>query len=306
MLRLLLAMLLSSSLLAVAPSGPGAVSEWARHSVLTPPGPGAVDPAAYRGLKVLVYGTHKVEPGDHVWKLAKMYGTTTHSLQGSNGEELMSLALGQKVLVHNHKGILYEVQKDGETLDAIVRKFRKDAAQAEKLKREVVASRLNRLPGTALLAPYGFQPGDRVFLPGVAIEFDTFGFPFKNQSWPRISSGFGLRLHPVLRQRKAHDGWDLPKPYGTPVYAARSGRVVFAGWRSGYGRLVEIRHVDGQSTRYGHLSRVNVRTGQLAARGKTLIGAVGSSGLATGPHLHFEVRDSKGRPVNPARKIGRR
>lgn len=306
MLKKATALMLACTFLAAAPSASVSSTDWERYSVLTPAGPESVDPAVYRGLKVLVYGTHKVERGDQVWKLAKMYGTSYQSLQGSNGEELMTLSPGQNVLVHNHEGILYEVQKDGETLDSIVKKFRKDPKRAEKLKAEIVTSSLNHLPGTALVSAYEFQAGERVFLPGVTIEFDTFGFPFKNQTWPRISSGFGLRFHPLLHYRRPHDGWDLPKPYGTPVYAARSGRVTFAGWKGGYGRMVEVRHSDGQCTRYGHLSRIRVRIGQVVSRGKTILGNVGSSGLSTGPHLHFEVRDARGRAVNPARKIGRR
>jgi len=124
--------------------------------------------------------------------------------------------------------------------------------------------------------------------------------------WTRISSGFGNRRHPILKYKKFHAGLDLPKPYGTPVYAARSGRVVQAGWREGYGNMVEVKHQDGASTVYGHLSLVSVSEGDWVTRGKSLLGKVGSTGLSTGPHLHFEVRDRAGHPVNPRAKIGRR
>ncbi|UPT73383.1 MAG: M23 family metallopeptidase [Elusimicrobiota bacterium] len=122
----------------------------------------------------------------------------------------------------------------------------------------------------------------------------------------RISSRFGSRYHPVLKRRRMHDGLDIPKPYGTPIFPARSGRVVEAGWHDGYGQLVVIKHNNGETTRYGHMSKTMVKVGDLVQRGKTMIGRVGSTGISTGPHLHFEVRDRNGKAVNPQQKIGKR
>ncbi|HEX9188401.1 MAG TPA: peptidoglycan DD-metalloendopeptidase family protein [Vicinamibacteria bacterium] len=105
----------------------------------------------------------------------------------------------------------------------------------------------------------------------------------------RISSRFSRsRLHPVLRVRRAHFGVDYAAPVGTPVSAAADGVVTFSGWLGGYGRTVRIRHANGYETLYGHLSRVAVRTGQRVAQG-TLVGAVGATGLATGPHLDYRM-----------------
>jgi murein DD-endopeptidase MepM/ murein hydrolase activator NlpD len=108
----------------------------------------------------------------------------------------------------------------------------------------------------------------------------------------RISSGFSAsRLHPVLHRWRKHEGIDYAADTGTPVRAIADGVIVRAGWAGGYGRLVEIRHANGTVTRYGHLSAF---TKGLAPRMQVtqgmIIGAVGSSGLATGPHLHFELR----------------
>lgn len=111
-------------------------------------------------------------------------------------------------------------------------------------------------------------------------------------SWPvhgRVSSSFGMRTHPVTGRRRAHSGLDLAAPTGTPVAAAAGGRVVRAGWAGGYGLLVAIDHGGGLVTRYAHLSRIDVRSDQRISDG-TMIGAVGSTGTSTGPHLHFEVR----------------
>jgi murein DD-endopeptidase MepM/ murein hydrolase activator NlpD len=104
----------------------------------------------------------------------------------------------------------------------------------------------------------------------------------------RISSVFGGREHPVLGGWRLHKGTDYAADRGTPVRAIGDGVVVRAGWGAGYGNVVEIRHRNGFVTRYGHLSRFNVRAGQRVEIGQT-VAYVGSTGLATGPHLHFEV-----------------
>jgi murein DD-endopeptidase MepM/ murein hydrolase activator NlpD len=102
-----------------------------------------------------------------------------------------------------------------------------------------------------------------------------------------VSSGFSRsRFHPVLRQRRAHLGVDYRSPTGTPVQAIGGGRVVFAGYRGGNGNMVHLRHPNGYETQYLHLSRLLVRTGQRVESGDR-IGLVGRTGLATGPHLHF-------------------
>lgn len=111
-----------------------------------------------------------------------------------------------------------------------------------------------------------------------------------------VTSGFGLRVHPVLGGIRAHSGVDLAAPYGTPVVATSNGVVGEADWRGGYGLFVSVRH-GGLETRYGHMSRLNVVSGQRVRQGD-VIGYVGSTGRSTGPHLHYEVRVN-GRAVNP-------
>jgi murein DD-endopeptidase MepM/ murein hydrolase activator NlpD len=106
----------------------------------------------------------------------------------------------------------------------------------------------------------------------------------------RISSAFGLRKHPILGIWRAHQGVDYSAAAGTPVRALGNGTVVFAGWKGGYGRVVEIRHRNGYLTRYGHLKGFasGIKRGASVSISRT-IGYVGASGLATAPHLHFEV-----------------
>jgi murein DD-endopeptidase MepM/ murein hydrolase activator NlpD len=105
----------------------------------------------------------------------------------------------------------------------------------------------------------------------------------------RVSSGYGMRFHPISGQQKAHLGVDYAAPTGTSVRSVAEGVVSFSGWQGGYGNVVQIDHKDRQSTLYAHLSRIDVRKGQKVAQGDH-IGAVGSTGASTGPHLHFEVR----------------
>ncbi|MFO0072373.1 MAG: M23 family metallopeptidase [Gemmatimonas sp.] len=130
----------------------------------------------------------------------------------------------------------------------------------------------------------------------------------------RISSVFGLRRHPILGTLRRHQGMDYAAAAGTPVRALGNGRVAFAGWKGGYGKTIEIRHTNGFVTRYGHLRAINVRAGQSVSISQT-IGQVGSTGLSTAPHLHFEVlvngvhrdprvalKNQSGEPLKPAQR----
>lgn len=115
----------------------------------------------------------------------------------------------------------------------------------------------------------------------------------------RIGSGFGMRVHPIFGTRRMHTGLDMcGGAAGAAIFAAEDGVVVSAGGRGGYGNATVIDHGGGIATLYAHQSRIGVRAGQHVGRGET-IGAVGSTGYSTGPHLHFEVRVN-GAPVDPA------
>jgi len=112
-----------------------------------------------------------------------------------------------------------------------------------------------------------------------------------------ITSGFGSRMHPILHFFRMHNGIDFGAAWGSPIVAAADGQVVRAGWAGGYGRQVRIAHAGGLVTTYNHMSRIVAPEGGMVHRGE-LIGYVGSSGLSTGPHLHYEVLKD-GVPVNP-------
>jgi murein DD-endopeptidase MepM/ murein hydrolase activator NlpD len=133
---------------------------------------------------------------------------------------------------------------------------------------------------------------------GVSLKRATLASPLKFN--PRITSGFSRsRKHPILGFNRSHLATDYGAPEGSPVLAVANGTITFAGWNNGYGNLVQIRHVNGMTSGYAHLSRIaqGVRTGQSIKQGD-LVGLVGQTGLATGPHLHF-MMTNRGVPINP-------
>lgn len=134
--------------------------------------------------------------------------------------------------------------------------------------------------------------------------YDETGQPLKKMflrtplKFGKMTSAYSIRrFHPVSKRYKPHTGIDYGSPTGTPILATANGRVTFAGWKSGYGRLVIVKHPNGYLTYYGHCSRLLVKTGQLVEQGQT-IARVGQTGVATGPHVHYEVRVN-GKPINP-------
>lgn len=116
-------------------------------------------------------------------------------------------------------------------------------------------------------------------------------------AFSRVTSGFAMRFHPLLKRWRAHLGVDYGAPTGTPVRTVGDGVVSFAGWQNGYGNVVQVTHSGDRITKYAHLSRIDVRVGQKVEQGSN-IGAVGATGWATGPHLHFEFL-VKGQHVDP-------
>ena len=156
-----------------------------------------------------------------------------------------------------------------------------DAANAtiDKLVAELEAQRAAEAAAAAAAA--GGSSGG-----GSANASGSFLWPVA--SYVYVSSRFGLRVHPITGKTKNHTGIDIASNQGTAVYASDGGSVTLAGWNGGYGNCIMIDHGNGYVTLYGHLSSISVSVGQTVSQGAT-IGAVGSTGNSTGPHLHFEV-----------------
>ena len=126
----------------------------------------------------------------------------------------------------------------------------------------------------------------------------SFSYPVRAP----ITSPFGPRRHPIFGVRSMHSGIDLAAPYGTPIKASEGGVVIYSGWYGGYGKVVILDHAKGFSTLYAHLSSTKVSVGARVRQGE-VVGFEGSTGYATGPHLHFEVRE-QGKPKNPVIYLG--
>lgn len=136
---------------------------------------------------------------------------------------------------------------------------------------------------------------DNMNLYRIAAFKTPFSMPVKDAV--RYTSGFGGRNDPLGRGFRQHEGQDLAGAYGTPIFATADGTITFAGWSSGYGRLIKIQHAYGIETRYGHLAQIRVEVGQKVSRGDR-IGDMGNSGRSTGTHLHYEIRIG-GSAINP-------
>ncbi|MBL8023807.1 MAG: M23 family metallopeptidase [Elusimicrobia bacterium] len=241
----------------------------------------------------VVVGRYAIRPKDTLLSVSSTFGSAPDYIRSTNRLSSVQLVPGKTLVVHNGRGMLYQVRERSgrsESIQEIAKKYNLSP---------VGLAQANRLPGVALSSPEWLEAGRVLFLPTVRLRFTDYLMPV---AWARgqrmISSGYGYRRHPVLRVRRFHQGLDMPRPAGSPVRAARDGTVIFAGWRGAFGRLVIIKHEGGLRTWYGHLSSIHVEPGQRVAKG-AFIGRVGSSGLATGPHLHFEVRDRFGNALNP-------
>jgi murein DD-endopeptidase MepM/ murein hydrolase activator NlpD len=133
------------------------------------------------------------------------------------------------------------------------------------------------------------EPGQRGGYFGLDGRSKRRSFLASPLAFTRVSSGFSMRFHPIMQKWRQHLGVDYAAPTGTAVRAVGDGVVDFAGWQNGYGNVVILKHAGDRETRYAHLSRIDVRRGQRVDQSQS-IGAVGATGWATGPHLHFEFR----------------
>jgi murein DD-endopeptidase MepM/ murein hydrolase activator NlpD len=180
-----------------------------------------------------------------------------------------------------------QVNRTQATLARSLRELREDA--------DAIEEHLKALEASQRLIERQLRDAEAAERAGRGVGDTGTGWVKPTDGW--LSSGFGNRLHPILRTTRLHAGVDLAAPTGTPIIASRGGTVTFVGWMSGYGNTVIVFHGNGTATLYAHLSAFSVQEGQYIAQGGRL-GSVGMTGTATGPHLHFEVRIN-GVPQNP-------
>ncbi|MBN2160081.1 MAG: M23 family metallopeptidase [Spirochaetes bacterium] len=242
---------------------------------------------------------YRIRKNDNLWKIAKRFGVHQHMIISIN--EIKNpdmLKPGRYIDVPTRNGIYYRVEK-GDSISEIARRYKTS-------QKKIIAN--NGLNGTVI------HPGQKLFLPGarerrepvagmrvkkvgrsVASRTRTFSWPLRG----RITSGFGTRKDPLSRRRSFHCGIDISANVGTPVRAADSGRVIFSGWKPGYGNCVIMRHGGGYITVYAHNSKNLAAADATVGRGE-VIAYSGMTGAVTGAHLHFEIRKYVN-PLNPMR-----
>ena len=208
-----------------------------------------------------------------------------------------NLKIGQKLTIVSENGIFYKVQK-GDSLSKIASKFKMkldditayNDIDAKNLK--VGQDIFLKNPDIRVLANSGKG--------GITVASAGFRFPVEYKG---VNSPYGSRFHPVLKRYIFHAGVDLKARY-VPLRAAQNGKVSYAGYMNGYGKIIILKHSNGYETRYAHLDKIGVKVGQNVNKGE-LIGKTGMSGRVTGPHLHFEVRKN-GKTENPMSHLTRK
>lgn len=233
---------------------------------------------------------HTVKEGETLGVIAEQYNIDVDTLLGANENLGTDIHPGDQLIILPQKGVLYRADM-GDTLWRIANTFQVDVAAimaANDKKDEDLAI------GENLFIPGGKKIKEQERLLARAESPVSRGGVSNRFIWPTVgdvSSGYGYRWG------RHHDGIDLANDIGTPIRAARSGRVTYSGWSSGYGRLIMIEHDQGYTTFYGHLNESLVESGDYVKAGQS-IAYMGNSGNSTGPHLHFEVRKN-GTPINP-------
>jgi len=250
-------------------------------------------------LNLIVKGTdeerkHKIKRGENFWVLADDYKISVNDLIKANPEVVPErLQIGQEVSLIVPENLYkdeYRVKLRGAygTKEIEAELVKKDGRELGKvvLNEEIISEPITKVvyKGTKNPPP--------------SIGTGVFSKPLSRGT---ITSGYGMRFHPVYRTYRMHTGVDIAAPKGTPVLASDGGKVIFAGWKTGYGNCVVIDHGANLTSMYGHLSSISVKVGQKVYKGKT-IGGVGSTGTSTGNHLHFEIR-KLGNDINPNKYI---
>lgn len=203
-------------------------------------------------------------------------------------QELLAQKAQYEQQADYQKQVVERLKSDRRALEAAQAQLAKDSESIGSVIQQKVAEVRRKLAAEARERARRGEP--------VAIILGTGRFALPSTG--EMTSPFGLRTHPILGYQRLHSGMDFGADYGSPIMSADSGVVIFAGWYGGYGNTVIVDHGNGLTTLYAHAEELYVEEGQGVQRGQA-IAAVGSTGLSTGPHLHFEVRRD-GEPVDPA------
>lgn len=240
--------------------------------------------------------TYKVAGGDTVGGIAEKFGLKQNTVLWANDlDEDELLSIGQELIIPTVDGLVRKV-RSGDTLWDIAADYSADVDAIVQANPDLEPGVLQ--PGQVLLVPGGQPPSRRQVASargsGRSGAIRSFDY------WPAqgpLTDPFGWRTHPVYGTRHFHDGMDIGVGAGTPLRAVSAGTVVMASRYGGYGLAVRIDHGGGVTTQYSHMSQIDVQPGQKVAAGEH-IGYSGSTGVSTGPHLHFSVF-LNGAPTDP-------
>ena len=231
------------------------------------------------------YIQYTVKKGESLWRLSNKFNVPLYTIISANPHKSNQIIYpGDKLKIPARKGLVYKVKK-GDSLSRIAREYK---------------TNISRIWKTNGLTSSRLKVGQKLFLADVKPKpkqrykyIKRFIWPFKG----KITSGYGWRRHPIYKKKHFHEGIDIGARKGTRIRAIAKGVVIHAKKSGGYGRLIILRHKDGYISAYAHCSRIFARKGQLVRKGQ-VIASVGSSGVSTGSHLHFEIKHHKKR-INP-------
>ena len=240
---------------------------------------------------IITYQTYRVKAGDMIGFIADAFDVTQDTIISVNNiKQSRLIQPGQYLKIPSMPGIIYTVKKNGETPNTIAEKYKVNA--------DKIAS-VNYLNNDSEL-----KAGTSLFVPEAELDWatrqeingDLFKKPLHARYW--LSSNYGWRDSPFnAGKRTFHGGLDMAVASGTPIYAALDGTVTAVGFNATYGNYVIITHHSGYKTLYGHMKSTACRKGNFVYT-NTIIGYVGSTGMSTGPHLHFTVYKN-GKTINP-------
>ncbi|MEW5692059.1 MAG: M23 family metallopeptidase [Candidatus Hydrogenedentota bacterium] len=230
--------------------------------------------------KKLVFKEYIVKSGDSAAKIAKQNSIKLHTLLNINNiTNPKRIKVGQKLKIPSIDVIIHKVTK-GESIWEISRMYGTSAHYILKINNINDADLITSGEKIYIPEPKKVKPVSKKLK-----NYDSFIWPVRG----RLTSRYGIRLHPIFRRYIFHRGIDIGCGCGTKVKASQNGVVRFVGYLGGYGRTVIIEHKNGYKTLYAHLSRIEVKQGQKLNQGQ-VIARSGGTGRVTGPHLHFEVR----------------
>lgn len=238
----------------------------------------------------LSYTSYRVRPGDIIGHIASSNGVTQDTIISVNNvRNSRTIQIGSYLKIPSMPGILYTVKQDSETIESVAKKYEVDAEKCASVNHKELGAALTA--GTTLFVP----DAELDWVTRQEINGDLFRKPIRARWY--LSSKFGWRANPFTGARTYHSGVDMACPQGTFIYAALPGKVTATGYNNTYGNYVIVTHHSGYKTLYGHMSAILAVQGQSVST-DTKIGKVGSTGMSTGPHLHFTVYKN-GKQVNP-------